>query len=79
PHRHKEKITLAGDLPSPLNPPPGCVFHTRCPQAMPVCSRVKPVLKVPEGGKTGDGEHRVACHLYNLEDPYIQWADTLSR
>jgi hypothetical protein len=40
---------------------------------MPVCSRGKPVLKFPEGDKTGDGEHRVACHLYNLEDPYIQW------
>ncbi|MDR3138962.1 MAG: ATP-binding cassette domain-containing protein [Treponema sp.] len=73
PRRYKKRIALTGDLPSPLNPPPGCVFHTRCSQAMPVCSRVKPVLKAP-GGQAGDEEHRVACHLYNLEDPYIQWA-----
>jgi peptide/nickel transport system ATP-binding protein/oligopeptide transport system ATP-binding protein len=71
PRRRKERISLAGDLPSPLNPPPGCVFHTRCPRALPVCSRVRPVLKSQEE----NGEHQAACHLYNLEDPYIQqWA-----
>jgi peptide/nickel transport system ATP-binding protein/oligopeptide transport system ATP-binding protein len=71
PHLRKEKITLSGDLPSPLNPPPGCVFHTRCPRAMPFCARLNPVLK-----SEGDDhpEHAVACHLYNMNDPYLKWA-----
>jgi peptide/nickel transport system ATP-binding protein/oligopeptide transport system ATP-binding protein len=70
PHRHKERIVLAGEPPSPLNPPPGCVFHTRCSRAMPVCSRVRPALKPWDKAQGRKGEHRVACHLYNLEDPY---------
>ncbi|AEF86369.1 oligopeptide transport ATP-binding protein AppF [Treponema primitia ZAS-2] len=69
PHIRKQKMTLTGDLPSPINPPSGCVFHTRCPQAMPVCSRLHPVIKP----MPGNSEHSVACHLYNLEDPYVRW------
>jgi oligopeptide/dipeptide ABC transporter ATP-binding protein len=47
----------AGELPSPLNPPPGCAFHPRCPLAGPRCSREAPRLVSLGGG------HRAACHL----------------
>jgi oligopeptide/dipeptide ABC transporter ATP-binding protein len=49
---------IAGEVPSPLNVPPGCRFHTRCPAAMPICSQVEPVLQ------PRDGNGEVACHLY---------------
>ena len=45
-----------GDVPSPVNPPPGCTFHPRCPYKIDVCERVVPVL-----GKSQDG-HTIACH-----------------
>jgi peptide/nickel transport system ATP-binding protein/oligopeptide transport system ATP-binding protein len=71
PRLRKKKIALQGDPPSPLNPPPGCVFHPRCPKAMPFCSRLNPVLKAERDGYP---EHTVACHLYNMDDPYLKWA-----
>lgn len=58
PHIKKNRIILEGDLPSPLNPPPGCVFHTRCPGAMPVCKEAYP----PEIQVSPS--HKVACHRY---------------
>lgn len=54
----KERIVLKGELPSPLDPPSGCVFHTRCPFAMDVCKERAPVMKEQTAG------HKVACHLY---------------
>jgi len=53
----KERILLTGDVPSPINPPKGCRFHTRCPKAMDICK-----VEEPEFVDSGDG-HFVACHL----------------
>jgi len=56
----KKKTTTAirGDLPSPITPPSGCRFHTRCEQCSQICKEEEPILK-----DIGDG-HQVACHLY---------------
>jgi len=54
----KARILLSGDVPSPLNPPTGCRFHTRCPKAMPQCKTEEPLWKEVGGG------HYTACHLY---------------
>jgi len=54
----KEEIVLPGEVPSALNPPPGCRFHPRCSSAMPVCSEDEPGLKEVAPGCC------VACHLY---------------
>jgi oligopeptide transport system ATP-binding protein len=56
--KKRERIILTGDVPSPINPPSGCVFHTRCPYVMDVCRKVPPQF-VDQGGG-----HYVACHLY---------------
>ncbi len=56
----RERILLAGDLPSPAAPPSGCRFHTRCPwRQADRCATERPQLRVPEGAAAG---HRVACH-----------------
>jgi oligopeptide/dipeptide ABC transporter ATP-binding protein len=57
PHVKRERIVLQGDVPSPINPPSGCAFHTRCPFAFERCKAETPLLK-----PSGDGR-RVACHL----------------
>ena len=54
----REKIRLTGEMPSPIEPPPGCRFHTRCPFKKGKCERDEPALEII------DKEHRVACHLY---------------
>jgi len=55
----KKRIILRGDVPSPIHPPPGCRFHTRCLQKMPICEKEEPkYLEVEK-------EHFVACHLYS--------------
>jgi len=57
----RERVILQGDVPSPMNPPSGCVFHTRCPIAAPECSVTIPALR--NLGGEGPKEHWVACHL----------------
>lgn len=57
PEIHKQKILLQGDVPSPMNPPTGCTFHTRCPECEDICPREIPVFR-----DVGN-EHWVACHL----------------
>ena len=75
-HVKMDRIILKGDIPSPVNPPSGCKFHTRCTDCMEVCEKVAPeYLEVTPG-------HFCACHKYNqeyLKDPkgYIE-AHTVS-
>ena len=56
PDERREEIILTGEVPSPLRPPPGCVFNTRCPIAIDECRQV-----IPEWRDVGGG-HMVACH-----------------
>ena len=57
--RKKERILLSGDVPSPMDPPSGCMFHPRCSRCMERCKTEKPELR-----DVGNG-HCVACHLYD--------------
>lgn len=58
-HVKMNRIALKGDIPSPVNPPAGCKFHTRCDNCMDICTRIAPEYKEVEEG------HFCACHLYN--------------
>jgi oligopeptide/dipeptide ABC transporter ATP-binding protein len=59
PKLRRERQLLQGDVPSPINPPPGCTFHTRCPYAMDRCRQEVPALREIAPG------HGVSCHLVN--------------
>ncbi len=60
PHVKREQILLEGDIPSPLNPPSGCIFHNRCPYAKAVCEDAMPVLQEVSPG------HFVACFEHEV-------------
>ena len=64
PDRRIAEPPLTGDPPNPINPPPGCRFHTRCPLAEPVCAAQEPSL-LPITGAKG---HAVACHLVTAHE-----------
>jgi oligopeptide/dipeptide ABC transporter ATP-binding protein len=61
----RQPIILAGDVPSPINPPDGCRFHTRCPFAIDLCLKKEPLLE------TFRPDHRVACHRKGDMDKLI--------
>lgn len=61
PDTKADRMILQGDVPSPLNPPSGCPFRTRCPEAMEQCAQSMPSLNNIKDGGT---PHQVACHLY---------------
>ncbi len=61
PKAGKKRIILQGDVPSPITPPPGCRFHTRCPYAEERCRREEPAMKEVRPG------HLVACHLRDVK------------
>lgn len=56
--RKRQRVILSGDLPSPINIPSGCRFHTRCPMAQSICREVDPAFEAKEGH-----EHYAACHF----------------
>ncbi|MCR8864698.1 ABC transporter ATP-binding protein [Priestia megaterium] len=70
---NRKRIVLKGELPSPINPPSGCVFNTRCPLTVAACKTQKPEWQEVEDN------HFVACHLYNqkiMSNNYIETAAT---
>lgn len=60
--KHRQRIVLQGDVPSPVNPPAGCKFVDRCPKAKDICRQQKPVLEEVKPN------HYVACHFWNEEE-----------
>lgn len=56
--RITQNAGIQGDVPSPMEPPSGCRFHTRCPERMPICSQKRPSMTQIQSG------HSVACFLY---------------
>ena len=65
PQTKRKKVVLEGEMPSPMNPPSGCRFHTRCSFKEKICEKTEPqIIDLGEG-------HRVACHLYAAEDKRV--------
>ncbi len=70
PTKRREKIILTGDVPSPINPPSGCRFHTRCPYMVEACRLEEPALLEVQPG------HFVACHLREVGAPPVKLSPT---
>ncbi|GAB4380808.1 MAG: dipeptide ABC transporter ATP-binding protein [Elainellaceae cyanobacterium] len=68
-HQSEDAVEYGdGEMPSPLNPPSGCRFRTRCPIALDICAQEHPGFRYPVA------EHAVACHLYQTDQPSIPTA-----
>jgi oligopeptide/dipeptide ABC transporter ATP-binding protein len=59
PHHRRRRQVLTGEVPSPVDPPPSCRFHTRCPRVMEICKTQPPFLCI------SGSSHQVYCHLYD--------------
>ncbi len=64
--KRRQRIILSGDLPSPINIPTGCRFHTRCPMAQQICREIEPAFEAKEGR-----EHYAACHFSENVTPPV--------
>ena len=68
PHMKMNRVILKGDIPSPVNPPKGCKFHTRCDKCMEICKKVTPKYREVEP------DHYCACHLYDTPEELQEFA-----
>lgn len=73
PHVKMNRIILQGDIPSPVNPPSGCRFHTRCGSCMEICKHFDPEYREVESG------HFCACHLYNSDEKNAEYDEALAQ